>query len=43
MRRDDLMKPDLLSEVLLVSGGIALALALVMVVVTAFERTGMLR
>ena len=43
MRRDDLMKPDLLSGILLVSSGIALALALLMVVVTAFARIGMLR
>jgi hypothetical protein len=33
MRLDDLMKPDLLSEVLLLGGGIAIAVSFLMVIV----------
>jgi len=35
MRRDDLMKADLFSEILLLGSGVAIAVALVMVVVAA--------
>jgi hypothetical protein len=35
MRPEDLMKPDILSEVLLLGGALAFALALVMIVVVA--------
>ena len=35
MHRDDLMKPDLLSEVLLFCGGIAIVAALVLAIVAA--------
>ncbi len=44
MRRDDLMKPDLLSEVLLLSSGIAIVVFLVVIaVVAAFTRATALR
>jgi hypothetical protein len=42
MRRDDLMKPDLLSEVLLLCGGIALVGILLMIVIAAFTRAAAL-
>jgi hypothetical protein len=35
MRRDELLKPDLLSELLLLGGGVAIIVALVIVVVAA--------
>jgi hypothetical protein len=36
MSRDDLMKSDLLSEIVLLSSGVAIVIAFVMVVVLAF-------
>jgi hypothetical protein len=36
MRRDDLMKPDLLSDVLLLASGIAIVMTFVLVAVAAF-------
>jgi hypothetical protein len=38
MRRDDLMKPDLFSEILLLGTGMAILVAFVMVVIAAFTR-----
>jgi hypothetical protein len=35
MRKDELMKADLLSEILLLTSGVAIAVALMMVVVAA--------
>lgn len=43
MRRDDLMKPDLLSEVLLLGTGMAIVVALVMVAVTALTHAAALQ
>jgi hypothetical protein len=42
MRRDDLMKPDLLSEVVLLGSGIVMVVALVKIVVAAFTRAAAL-
>lgn len=39
MRKDDLMKPDLLSEVLLLVSGIVLGLTLAMIAILAFTHT----
>jgi len=36
MRRDDLMRPDLLSEIVLVGSGIAIVLGMVMIALSAF-------
>ena len=36
IKRDDLMKADLLSEIVLLASGVAVVVALVMVVVAAF-------
>jgi hypothetical protein len=38
MRRDDLMKPDLFSEVVLLSSGILIVLTLILTVVAALTR-----
>jgi hypothetical protein len=43
MRRDDLMKSDLLSEALLLGSGIAIMMVFVMIVVAAFARAAALR
>jgi hypothetical protein len=42
MRKDDLMKSDLLSEILLLGGGIATALALVMILAATFTHAATL-
>jgi uncharacterized membrane protein len=42
MSRDDLMKSDLLSEIVLLSSGVAVVIAFVMVVVLAFTRSAAL-
>jgi hypothetical protein len=39
MHPDDLLKPDLLSEVLSLGNGVLLAIALLMIIVAACERT----
>ena len=39
MHPDDLMKPDLLSEILLVSSGVLLFVALILVLVAALTQT----
>jgi hypothetical protein len=38
MRRDDLMKPDLVSEVVLLTSGILIVLTLILTVVAALTR-----
>jgi hypothetical protein len=38
MRRDDLMKPDMVSEVVLLSSGILIVLTLILTVVAALTR-----
>ena len=38
MRRDDLMKPDLISEVVLLGSGILLLFALIVIVIAALTR-----
>ncbi|MFZ3211857.1 MAG: hypothetical protein WA188_10100 [Terriglobales bacterium] len=43
MRRDDLMEPDLLSEVLLLGSGIAIMVVFVMIAVEALTRAAVLR
>ena len=43
MRKDDLMKSDLLSEILLLGGGIATVLALMMIVAATFTHASALR
>jgi hypothetical protein len=43
MRRNDLMKPDLLSEILLLGSGVILVATLVMIVLAALARTAALR
>jgi hypothetical protein len=40
MRREDLMKPDLLSNILLMSSGIVIVAGLLVVVVLAFMYAG---
>jgi hypothetical protein len=40
MRKDELMNADLLSEILLLTSGVAIAVALVMVVVAALTSSG---
>jgi hypothetical protein len=43
MRKDELMKADLLSEILLLCSGVAIAVALVMVAVAAITSAATLR
>jgi len=43
MRKDDLMKADLFSEILLLGSGVAIAVALVMVVVAALTSAAALQ
>lgn len=43
MRRDDLMKPDLLCEAILLGIGVAMFVALLMTVLAAFTRVVALR
>jgi len=38
MRRDDLMKPDLLSELLLLGSGVVLVATMLLIVIAAFTR-----
>ncbi len=38
MRRDDLMKPDLISEVVLLGSGVLLLFALIAIVIAALTR-----
>jgi hypothetical protein len=40
MRRDDLMKPDILSEVLLLGSSLVLVLTLLMLIAAAITHTG---
>ena len=42
MSRDDLMKSDRLSEIVLLSSGVAIVVAFVMVVALAFTRSAVL-
>jgi hypothetical protein len=42
MRRDDLMKPDLLGEIVLLASGIVLFLPLLLLLVVALTRTAAL-
>jgi hypothetical protein len=42
MRRDDLMKPDLVSEVVLFSSGILLVITLILTVFVALTRIALL-
>ena len=42
MRRDDLMKPDLLSELVLMASGLALLVLLATVVIATFAPAGLL-
>jgi hypothetical protein len=42
MSRDDLMKSDLLSEIVLLSSGVAIVVAFVIVVALAFTRSAAL-
>jgi hypothetical protein len=42
MRRDDLMKRDMVSEVILLGSGIVIALAVIITLIAAFTRTGSL-
>jgi hypothetical protein len=43
MRRGDLMKPDLLSEMLLLGSGVLIFVTLILIVVAALVRTPSLR
>jgi hypothetical protein len=43
MRRDDLMKKDMVSEVVLLGSGIVIALAVIITLIAAFTRTGSLQ
>ncbi len=43
MRREDLMKSDLVSEIVLLVSGIAIVAALVITMVMTFVQTGVLR
>jgi hypothetical protein len=43
MRRKDLMKPDLLSEILLLGSGVLIFVTLIVIVVAALLRTPSLR
>jgi hypothetical protein len=43
MRREDLMKSDLVSEIVLLVSGIAIVAALVITMVMTFIQTGVLR
>jgi hypothetical protein len=43
MRKDDLMKADLFSEILLLGSGVAIAIALLMVVVAALTSAAALQ
>ena len=42
MRRDDLMKPDLVSEVVLLGSGILIIITLILTVVAALTRLALL-
>jgi hypothetical protein len=43
MTKDDLMKPDLLSEIVLIASGVAVLIAFVMVVALALTRAAALQ